>query len=128
MEAQMLKIGILAFCVLSFAIESANAQTKMEDLVRQAELAVSAFECSVLADDKKETGKLLQIGFGEGRGASCARSAGRTARARVSINAAFSASLSSGRGSAVVATMRFDRNEARSHNTRLLSFTFSASR
>jgi hypothetical protein len=65
-----LRIYIMAFATLfvsSLASKDAQAQSQIDEEVRLSQLTLSAFECSVLASDKKEAQRLFDIGLGAGR-------------------------------------------------------------
>ena len=51
---------------VNFAFESAKAQSRVDDEVRLARLAISAFECYSLANDHKKAESLFDIGSVQG--------------------------------------------------------------
>jgi len=72
MVAKMRRVPIhlLAFGVLFFwaaASGRAKAQSGVEEEIRLSQLALSAFECSILASDQKEVQRLFDIGLAAGR-------------------------------------------------------------
>jgi len=58
---------LVTFLVTSFTCVSAIAQPIVHEQARLSKLTLSAFECSLLADDGKEAHRLLEVGFTAGR-------------------------------------------------------------
>jgi hypothetical protein len=55
------------FVVVSFEPQDVKAEIQGDDLVRLSKLSLSAFECSVVATDKKEEARLFEVGLTSGR-------------------------------------------------------------
>lgn len=57
-------VALLASSLVAFA---ANAQTPAEALIKQSQLTISAFNCSLLAKDPKKEQELFNLGQKTGR-------------------------------------------------------------
>jgi hypothetical protein len=63
----MFVVAFGMFVGVSFAPQNAKAETQSDDLIRLSKLSLSAFECSVVATDKKEDARLFEVGLTAGR-------------------------------------------------------------
>jgi hypothetical protein len=57
----------LTLLISQFTFGTAKAQAIVREEVRLSKLALTAFECSLLAPDERETNRLLEIGVTSGR-------------------------------------------------------------
>ena len=63
----MLFVATISWLVLSFTCAHVNAQSRVDEEIRLSKLAVSAFECSIVAPDQTESQRLFDIGFAAGQ-------------------------------------------------------------
>ena len=63
----MLVVAFGMIVVVSLAPQDVKAEAQGDDLVRMSKLSISAFECSVVATDKKEDARLFEVGLAAGR-------------------------------------------------------------
>jgi hypothetical protein len=63
----MLFVATISWLVLSFMCAHVNAQSRVDEEIRLSKLAVSAFECSIVAPDQTESQRLFDIGFAAGQ-------------------------------------------------------------
>ncbi len=59
-------VALILCLVLSLTSSHVNAQSNVDEEIRLSKLAVSAFECSIVAPDQKESQRLFGIGFAAG--------------------------------------------------------------
>jgi len=59
--------ALISCLVLSFTSSHVNAQSNVDEEIRLSKLAVSAFECSIVAPDQAESQRLFDIGFAAGQ-------------------------------------------------------------
>ena len=63
----MYSVTLIPCLVLSFTSSHVSAQSNVDEEIRLSKLAVSAFECSIVAPDQKELQRLFDIGFAAGQ-------------------------------------------------------------
>ena len=63
----MVVVAFGMLVVVSLAPQNGKAEAQGDDLVRLSKLSISAFECSVVATDKKEDARLFEVGLTAGR-------------------------------------------------------------
>ena len=60
-------LPIVFFLITITSSEDVNAQSNVDEEIRLSKLTVSAFECSIVAPDQKESQRLFDIGFAAGQ-------------------------------------------------------------
>ena len=64
---RMYFVALISCLVLSFTRTHVSAQSNVDEEIRLSKLAISAFECSIVAPDQTESQRLFGIGFAAGQ-------------------------------------------------------------
>ncbi len=65
--SNMLFVATISWLALSLTCAHVNAQSHVDEEIGLSKLAVSAFECSIVAPDQTESQRLFDIGFAAGQ-------------------------------------------------------------